>query len=366
VFNERIILQKIFTVQFYRLNASFFLLVGTLAFGFMSKIEHIALAQFFVSSPVLTLIPVSIWTVYMIKVFRFNRQAIKHEENRFLVLFPLMPPFTRNKNLLLISISQMMPVILYGAFLLMIATQNKMINVTVIATSALASLVIMSSALLSWALSHINDEFRITSIEDFFNKKFTRSLFIMYAQWTMKREPFTVFSTKFFTCIFLFGVLSLYSAEAYDLRLLSMAVVLTSFGTMMIVQNLQSLEHNRFQILRNFPLKLWRRLIPVTLSFVLLSIPEMTVIVKYFPRHLSLFDFVQIMIYIISIQLFIYGLLYTRFHHEQVLKIVFVSVVLSFGLILFKVPVWILMMITATAGLTIYLRNYYRYESAAD
>ena len=71
------VLNKVFVREFYRMNSGFFLLTATLAFGFMSQAEHVALAQFFVSSPAALLIPVCIWIAYALKILAFNiRQLI--------------------------------------------------------------------------------------------------------------------------------------------------------------------------------------------------------------------------------------------------------------------------------------------------
>jgi len=58
-----IVLHKVMVREFYRSNASFFLVVIGLGAGFMRSNEHVALAEFFVSSPLLLLFPIIVDTV---------------------------------------------------------------------------------------------------------------------------------------------------------------------------------------------------------------------------------------------------------------------------------------------------------------
>jgi hypothetical protein len=60
-------LMKLFVRVFYQENATFFLFVVGLAGGFMSDVEHTALAQFFISKIYLIAIPASFWILYAIK-----------------------------------------------------------------------------------------------------------------------------------------------------------------------------------------------------------------------------------------------------------------------------------------------------------
>src|SRR5687768_12138586 len=89
--NVVIMLNKTVAKEFYRLNSGFFLLIATLTFGFMSGVEHKALAQFFVSSPNVLLIPVGVWVVYTFKILNFNKRQANLEENRLLINISFLP-----------------------------------------------------------------------------------------------------------------------------------------------------------------------------------------------------------------------------------------------------------------------------------
>jgi hypothetical protein len=332
----------------------------------MSKTEHIALAQYFIYSPVTLLIPITIWGMYMFKIFRFNRQVVGYEENRFLQAFELMKRSSRYKNLFLIILNQSFPATFYGFFLSVIALENN--AWTTFATIWLAQLVLfaISCTLLSNLLTRINVERKAAHIRNFLNEKFTKPLFVIYSEWTMERQPFIVLGSKFFACALLFGVLQLYKIEPYDLRLLAMAVVFTAFGATSVIQGIQQFENEQFQVMRNLPLQLWNRLVPVLVLIIFFSIPEIVIITKYFPAHFNFADWLQVNFYIISIQVLIYGLRYTFIKFENFNRMIFVLSILSFGAVLFKVPVGVLAMMSCLAGLYLYQKNYYRYEPSAS
>src|SRR5688500_4396091 len=88
---EFLIFNKVLAKEYYRLNTGFFLLILTLTFGFMSGVEHRALAEFFIASPLLLLVPISIWVVYLIKIINFNRSQVSLPQNQFLHVFSLRP-----------------------------------------------------------------------------------------------------------------------------------------------------------------------------------------------------------------------------------------------------------------------------------
>ncbi len=77
------VLIKVLVREFYREHAVFFLMVVGLAFGFMSKVEHMFLAEFFISMPVVTLIPVGLWVVYTARIVSFNARILRQDENGF-------------------------------------------------------------------------------------------------------------------------------------------------------------------------------------------------------------------------------------------------------------------------------------------
>ena len=69
------VLNQVFVAQFYRTNAGLFFLVIAFAGGFMRSQDHLALGEILVSTPLLSLIPLSVWIMYCLFVNNFNRET---------------------------------------------------------------------------------------------------------------------------------------------------------------------------------------------------------------------------------------------------------------------------------------------------
>ena len=83
------VLNAILVREFYLANSGFFLLVVAIAGGFMRGYEHIALAEFFISTPMVLCIPLTVWILYALKVANFNGERLSLQENEFVFYFPL-------------------------------------------------------------------------------------------------------------------------------------------------------------------------------------------------------------------------------------------------------------------------------------
>src|SRR6187455_2700572 len=82
------VLVPVFVREFYLANTGFFLLVIAFAGGFMRSYDHVALAEFFISSPLVLIIPIGFWLLYSLKVINFNWEKTKQNENEFIFCFP--------------------------------------------------------------------------------------------------------------------------------------------------------------------------------------------------------------------------------------------------------------------------------------
>jgi hypothetical protein len=198
---------KIFVKQFYRDNAAFFLLIITLTFGFMSGVEHRALAEFFTSSSISMLAPVAIWTFYSFKVYLF------------LYNFTLLPAGTRLKLLWVIGVFQQLPVLLYASFLVVIAVLNQTYAPIFICTFIPLTLTFFCAWMLQRELQNLSYEKKINWLTPALTFR-SNTLLRIYLGWLLNKEPFLILGTKIFTTLIIYGVGNLYQGELYDHRLI--------------------------------------------------------------------------------------------------------------------------------------------------
>jgi hypothetical protein len=366
VFEAINILIKVLAKKFYQQNAAFFLLIGTLAFGFMSKREHEALATFFVSMPALLLIPFSIWVLYLFKMMRFNIQATALRENNFLFNVSLMPTTAQFFSSWVAILLQFSPAILYGLFLILISLKLKVPASGCLVALSLFALSAIATIMLVRTLGNIHSEKKISALKKLVDVRVTRNLTTIYAEWIFRREPFMVLGTKIFTCVLLWSVTQLYRAEAYDARLLSMAIAVAFSSSVMIIFNIHAFGNVYFPMLRSVPLSLAKRLVAPMGTALILIIPEIAITAKYFPENLSLTILLQEIIFGFSIHFLLYTALYRSGMSDHFVRTMFILLFVLLILILFKIPLLLFASVNLLAGVFLFARYFYSYQPEAN
>jgi hypothetical protein len=364
VFDATNIFTKVFAREFYRLNAGFFIVIITLTFGFMSGVEHRALAEFFIASPQLTLIPIVVWIVYTLKVISFNRQRLVQTENIFLYNFSIL---TYSQQLWVASqplFLQFAPVMLYGLFLIVMAMKHALIEPIYSITSAVATLLFIAANILVISLKTPIHEPKTSALKRFIDKNAVRPLWWIYITTVLRREPLLFIGTKIFSGLLLFAVMKLYENESFDGRLLGMAASLAGVGNFMIMMQLQLFDLKYFSLMKNLPVHLVVRWARISLATLIIVLPEIILVLKYAPSlHLS--DLAFILLLIPTVALTSYSLLYFTFRDESTYaRLMFAITIAHIVLILFKVPVWLFVLIDLTVSWILFSNRYYTFESA--
>jgi hypothetical protein len=359
-------LLKVFVRAFYLENATFFLFVAGIAGGFMSGIEHVALVQFFISKAYLTGIPSGLWMIYAIRINNFNRSVLARTENGFVFHLILYPRIQQWLIIAIIAVLQFMPAVSYGFFLIVFAAKQKAYLPVFVTVANLTLISFGVAVALTVRLHRPGNEAKIGWFARSWNR-LIRPYPAFIIEWVARRHFLVLSAIKFLGSIFLYGVLRLYTSEAYDSRLLNMAIVIaTAMGTQLIFE-IHQFENNHFAITRQLPISFPKRIINVTISFILISLLETGIIITYFPENLPLISLVAALLFAISCQLFLYGMMYLKVYgQEELMKITFACSILWIALILFKVPVFVLLIVNTALGIYWWVRSYYAYEPIPD
>lgn len=357
------LMNKVLVKEYYRLNAGFFLVIGVLTFGFMSDVEHIALAQFFTSSPYLMLIPVFVWMMYMHKVIQFNRRQLRLPENLFLYHFSLLNVPAKVVTLMCVIMIQFTPVLLYGTFLILMAAHAGMSPAIGEVISGLIIFLSIATARLFFQLNRPHREIKITAVKKLFDHHFTRSVVQFYTGWALRREPILLMATKLFNGLLIYAVAKLYGTEAYDWRLMAMGAVLAFSGNFMIILHLHRFENFHFMIIRNLPIALLKRLLILVIVLLILCIPEIILLIRYFPENLHpIYTFLLIMLGVSSNVVFYSTMFLPGLIQKDFARLTFAVIMACIVLILFKVPVVLLIFVQFTIGVLLFNRFYYSFE----
>lgn len=362
MFDVTAVFAKVFVREFYRLNAGFFMIIVTLTFGFMSGVEHKALAQFFVASPTLTCIPIAVWTLYSLKVIGFNRQRIAMSENNFLHATPLLS-YPRQ---LIISTQalflQFTPVTLYGLFLTIIGLKHGAIKPVVMIIGSIAVLLFLASHALIGFLKTPIREPTTPLLKRLIDRHFVRPLWWIYLTATLRKEPVLFIGTKVFGGVLLFAVTRLYENESFDARLLAMAATVAGVANYMITMQLQLFDLHSFQLMKNLPVRTTVRWLRIVLVVGIAVLPEIILLSKYGPA-IHAMDFASILLLVPSVAMTAYSLLYLSFREESTYsRLIFTITMGHIVVILFQVSAGILVAANLVTSWLIFQRKYYAFE----
>lgn len=357
------ILSRVLTVEFYRVNAMFFLVVLGLCFGFMSGREHMALAGFFVSSVWLALIPIGVWAVYVLKVVTYNRIEASGERNRFLYSLPLLGLSRKIPAYIGTATGEMAPVIAYGSFLALMALRSQQVLVcTIILISIPVMIIVVAFRLHQTLLSPLKEQ-TISKPVRWLDRRFTKPLSWMLSEGVVRSQPGLIYTTKIATCLVLYAATQLYLYDVYDERLYMMAACVVFSANLVLVYQYQRFEIVHLLLTRTLPLTFVRRIATFVLTMVILCFPEIAMLATNLPEYLSTKFYLFAVVFGTSLVLFGYGALYIRdaTFDDFTRWIFFVSMALVL-LILFSVPVWSLALVQAFLGIYLLYRNYYDFE----
>jgi hypothetical protein len=357
-----IVLSKVLVRTFYKINAGFFLVVLGLCFGFLRKIEHIALAQFFVSSPYLLLLPILLWLLYTIKVVLYNRHAVAFPQNTFLGSFLFLQRRKRVVLLILIAVLQLLPIILYGFFLFSMAYGYQFYSIMYSIAGILGGMIILVAFSMHRNLFYQTRGRPITLIKRIFDSKFTKPRLQFFIEWVIRTQPAIFFGAKLFACAVIIGISRLYLFDEYDVRLMSLSVMLAAAANIGLTFQFHRFENYHFQWMKNLPISLAQRILFFLFTFIIVSMPEWIVLLRFFPSQLSLFHYVELVIFGISLIFLAYTSLFIQYiAFEKLTQYMFYCFIGLMLLILFKVPILLLSGIQFFVGIYFIRKYYYTY-----
>jgi hypothetical protein len=361
------ILNKVIAKEFYRANASFFLVTIGICCGFMSKIEHMALAEFFVSSVTTLFIPLAFWLIYSFKIIEFNRRVISLDQNEFILRIHALSFTSLLSSLLTVALTELLPMIVYGFFLFAIALRQHDGGIMI-------TLILMMAIIISFVTFSLyrnitkpgdnNTEWRITQL---LNRTFHRSYLQISLGWMMRNEFFLLVGNKIFSVLIIIGAASLYKFDTYDLRLMAMGITVAMTGHAMLIYRYHHFTENIFSFVRNMPFTLAQRIWHFCKVFLIICLPDFGVLIKNFPGQLSQLQLAESLFLAAGIVMIIFSWLYLKsINAEKLITQSFVFALAVIVLVLFSVNVWLLGIIFILISIVIYFRRYYQFALVSD
>ena len=263
------ILNKIIVREFYSAHASFFLVVVGVGAGFMRAQEHLALASFFVSSPLLILIPLVLSAFYAVMIIRFNLSVLEHDENEFLFNSSLYFAKEQWVWFTVAAVAEFFPAIVYGIFLVVIAGSYGMWLNQLLVTLALIVILCLVVYSLFQNLQIKRNKNSRWNLTLFINQYISKPYSLFFPEWIVRREAFLFAGTKAFALLMLYGISRLYQFDTYDIRLMAMGVLVAFSAQVNIIWHLHYFDNKSITILRNLPITFGNRLLNLFITFFL-------------------------------------------------------------------------------------------------
>jgi len=339
------------------------MLFGALAFGFMSEIEHRALAQFFVSTVTTAMIPGGVWLLYAIKITNFNRNQLQLGEGRFLYNLQFLSTASRLLLCATVFLLQFSPALLYALYLI----KNAVALSTFASIGVIVTCVIICTSFGALALMrNLNRPFRektVSALKRFLDQHYVRPAGHFYIEWILRKDPVMLFGTKVLTVAILAGICNLYSHEAYDGRLMAMGVTLCGVANAVIAYHLVNYEHSIIGWIKNLPLRKMKRLWQLVVVMGFFLIPEFAVLLGNYPPVLNASGIAADALYLLSIVTFLLGFMHTTAAPlDYFVKRSFWILIVLIVIILFRMPVAFLAAINIISGFILFSKYYYLYE----
>ena len=359
------ILNKILAIEFFRRNASLFLLIILFAAGFMRGIDHLFLATYFTSSLQLLSIPIFIWTIYLSYVIHSNYRILKYPENTFVNSFLLLPAREQWGAAMSASGLQLLPSIAYGTFLVVISLKNETYLTAIVTVLVLLCHFFGAAFLLNKKLLRPDFEQRAGVLSHWISNNVIRPFSAFCLEWSLRRQPLQIIGFKLFGFALLRATLYLYKTDSYDLRLAGLGVLFAFALNTAFIFGAHEFITKHFPLFRQMPFSLFKRWIYIILILALFTLPELVVLIRYLPTSLHLAQGVLLYTFGLSVNILMLHLLFIRINAaEKSMPGVYILIVLTFFAVLGGIHLGALAVVNAAGSFILMRRFYYRYENA--
>jgi len=352
------IITRCLVVEFYKQNAAFFGLIFLVFFGFIKAGEHIAIGSFLVANPSTLFFLYVLWIAYGTKVILFLIPAINKKENQFLESFYLLSPKIKFTVIGLASILLLIPAVLYSFFLVLLAIPTAFFWSIASVVMFLFLLLSVIGYILLRNIQKLPHEKSFIQIK--FLTRITKPHPLFFIEYLIRNDFVLLLLSKAYTCLIIIGTSLLYTTDQFDIRLLSTGVLLGFAGNAAILHKFIWFSFHKMQFIQNLPISLVKNIAQQCLIFLILILPEVLVLIRYFPVSPTFLDVVGIFAFGLSITTIVYGfLLIKQMELSNIMAYIFWLIVVTTFLILFSIhPIVLAILYFLVSCSIIYLRMY--------
>ncbi|GAB3932544.1 hypothetical protein [Larkinella terrae] len=350
--------EKLIVRQFYLQNTGLFIVVLMLGFGFLSSNEHIALATYAVHDVFFLTGYLVCWLLYTVYAIRFSLRLFQTTD--LLQLFRLIPPVKRVIILYLLHLQLLAPVILYAGFVLWVGSRQNTTLANGIILLAVGIFSILPLPFVERVLRNPNLEQFTGNLGAWLRQRLSTPYSLFFVRYLFRDQPATLLLTKTGSCLVTIGVLALYPTDDYDIRLLSLGMLLSAAFHAGIIFELYQFEATQLLLLRNLPLSITRRLMNYVGIIALIVSPEAVLLIYNHPKEVSVPAIIGVWAFGLGLLMLQYVTLLSRHHdRDRFMGRLFWPIIACFLLIMYRLPVWGLAVTSLIAASALFVFKYY-------
>lgn len=357
IFNRSIV------AEYYRQNMVFIFVLILFCFGFLRAMEHITIIKLILKLPALLLLTFIVWAAYALKVALFNLRLLESRQYEFLYQARLFPLHKRFGVFCLVMFNLLQLTILYSLAMIKIGMDEKRYGAVGLILLINLVLIVSGALVLEYRIRRPNPEKLLPRTFQGIFSRFNTPSYLFFVRYLSARQPVLLLITKLFSMAVLLGFCYLYPTDDYDERFLAIAGLLVGASHIVFNQKYFQFEHVHLGLLRNLPLGVMKRYSGYLITYVVLLVPELLVLIKNLPGGLSYVFMAELLIFIMSIILFMHHLHYINgVSGDAIMQRLFFGGVGVFLLIMFKVPLVILSGVLLMAGIVVFRKHFYLSE----
>jgi hypothetical protein len=357
---------RVFSLQFYSSNISLFLLGLVISGGFMRSQDHLALAEYCISSPVFLFIPITLWSIYAMLISDFNSSTSQSVQHIFLRSIIFFPGRVQWKAYIIVVIVQLLPVYLYGLFIIAISLRDNALYPVLLLGASFLTLTLS----LTWQLRQLLNpplyEKRINPLKRWLLEKWNKPFILFPIEWSLRQQFFVLVSYKIASIGLLSSALYLYNTDHFDIRLAGMGGTLAFATNITFILALHKFLHYHFLLYRQQPFSIAQRFGYAVVTLMVFTLPEGIVLLRNFPDQFPWYTSFQIYLLGLALNLVCYSYLFIKPRKpENIMPFVYFLTVGTFLLVLAGLPITLIILTYTTASYFCMRRFYYGFEYAA-
>ena len=356
-------LTRSWVYPFYKTYSGVLFVVFLIVTGFLRGEEHMALAVFFTSHIKNMVYPYAILVLYESLTIHFSIKWLSDPMNRIIRELVFLDFGSRLIRIFRIVLYLHIPVMIYSIFLLGIAVLNEeMFILSVIIVFAVTRIFIYTLIINHIMIYPVERQYKGLyrlklpavinfpivnfSVKNFFTQKFVSFLL---------SKLFSIGILMVF--IFLFDTIDNFN------RFSRVSIALVFIANVFLSYDLFKFHNIDLHVFRNLPVKPSYILLQTLMILVILILPEIILIYKYFSRIIDPPNITIQIINGLSITLFLYAyLMYFSIDLKTYIMRIFWGSILLIMILLIDFPIYLLFILLCSGVFYFYFKGYYKFE----